>query len=363
MSRYKIITSSSAEEWDRAILQLPVELQDVHLTARYHHLYERNGDGDARLFVYEKDGQHYLLPFLLRPIPPSLSAGGFFDIESAYGYAGPVSTSTDPEFLKAADNAFLDYCREQKVVTEFIRYHPLLSNQRFVVEGQQLELIHLRDYVAVALSGTADTRWNEYSPQNRNKIRKAEKAGYGIFLDITAEKFNEFVRIYLENMRQLKAVKQYYFSPAYFESLRQLVLSDGTLLLVMKENRVEGAAVFLGYGRYAHYFLSSVTPEGRRNGVGNLLLHEGINWAAEKKYEVMHLGGGLTADSNDPLLVFKQNFSRKTLPFYIGKRIHDAGIYQQLIAAWEFLYPEAKGKFSAILQRYRWTKEDLPEVH
>lgn len=363
MSRYKIIASSDAEEWDRAIAQLPIESQDIHLMARYHQLYERNGDGDARLFVFESGGQNFLLPFLLRPVPQTLAPGGFFDIESAYGYAGPVSSSMDSEFLKNADMAFLDYCREKKVVTEFVRYHPLLGNHCFVVEGQALQLIHLRDYVAVDLRVDSESRWQEYTPQNRNKIRKAERAGYRIHHDQTAEKFEEFIRIYLENMQQLRAARQYYFSPAYFESLRLLVLSDGVLLLVMKENRVEGAAVFLGYGRYAHYFLSSVTPEGRRNGVGNLLLHEGINWAAEKKYEVMHLGGGLTADSNDPLLVFKQNFSRKTLPFYIGKRIHDNGVYQQLITSWESLYPAAKGKYSAILQRYRWTKEDFPESH
>ena len=77
----------------------------------------------------------------------------------------------------------------------------------------------------------------------------------------------------------------------------------------------------------------------------------------------MHLGGGISAKADDPLLVFKKNFSRLSVPFYIGKRIHNSTAYQQLIASWEAYMPEVSGKFGAILQRYRWTKEDLPAQH
>jgi len=363
MSHCKIISASSNEEWDNEIAQLPADLQDIHLTARYHRMYEENGDGEARLFVYRTSVGQYVVPFLLRPVPSYLTPSALFDIESAYGYSGPVSSSLDAHFLREADQAFAEYCRDEKVVTEFVRFHPLLSNQRFLAADSTMQVIHLRDYVAVDLTQSSDERWENYTPQNRNKIRKAEKAGYYIHHDRTLASYDDFVRIYLENMRQLKAAPQYYFSPAYFTALRRLALSDGALLLVKQNEKVEGAAIFLGSGRWAHYFLSSVTPEGRRNGVGNLLLHKGLNLAADRGCLSMHLGGGLSADAHDPLLVFKQNFSRQSVPFYIGKRVHDATGYHQLISAWEEAVPEAKGKYGSILQRYRWTKADLPETH
>lgn len=363
MSSARIITAMSNTEWDNEVAQLPIALQDIHLTARYHHLYEENGDGAARLFVFQRGSDRYLLPFLIRALPEHLSPKGYFDIESCYGYTGPVSSTESLDFIREAESTFLDYCRRQKVVSEFIRFHPLLFNQRFVSPDSGMQLLHLRDYVAVDLSINADSRFAQYTPQNRNKIRKAEKAGYNIQYDRSLEKYEEFVRIYLENMVQLKAARQYYFSPAYFSALRKLVATDGALLLAVNDSGVEGAAVFLGRGKYAHYFLSSVTPEGRQSGVGNLLLHEGLNWAADQGFSAMHLGGGISAATDDPLLVFKQNFSKQMLPFYIGKRILDQKVYDDVIESWELNLPEAKGKFGAILQRYRWSKSDLPATH
>ncbi len=358
-----IVTTEQSEVWEELLGLFPAELQDIHLRARYYRMYELNGDGSARLFVYRKQADCYIQPFLLRSVPAFDGFAGYYDIESAYGYAGPVSTTEDLTFLAEADAAFCDYCKEQNVITEFVRFHPLLRNHRFVSSGSTLQLIHLRDYVTVDLRSTATQAFEAYTPQNRNKIRKAENAGYRVHAQNSEASFGEFVHIYMENMKQLGASQQYYFSPAYFGSLQQLTLTDGVLLTVEGSEGAVGAGIFLKDGPWAHYFLSSVTPEGRKNGVGNLLLHEGINWARHSHCRTMHLGGGLSADPNDPLLTFKQNFSKETMPFYIGKRVHLKGEYDRLIAAWEDCYPQAKDKYTAILQRYHWTEKDLPSGH
>ncbi|MFM7727800.1 MAG: GNAT family N-acetyltransferase [Flavobacteriales bacterium] len=180
--------------------------------------------------------------------------------------------------------------------------------------------------------------------------------------DPTVAQFGTFVDIYLENMRQLGAAKMYYFSDSYFLELRNLVRKDGVLLLAIGPSGVHGAAIFLVSGKWAHYFLSSVTPEGRQLGVGNLLLHEGINWAADRGASVMHLGGGLSAEPSDPLLSFKMNFSSDTVPFHIGKRVHDVEKYKAILEAWEYKHEVPQGDFGNILQRYRWTEEDLRHI-
>ncbi|MFM8432684.1 MAG: GNAT family N-acetyltransferase [Bacteroidota bacterium] len=354
-----VIPASDQEAWDRVLNQFPEALQDIHLTARYHQLYERNGDGQARLFVFKSNEETYCMPFLIRPIDGLNGIEGSYDSESAYGYSGPVSTTAESGFLKAADETFREYCNSVKLVTEFVRFHPLLDNQRFVPEGSGMQVIRLRDYVTVDLSCGLNERMDRYSAQNRNKIRKAEKAGVHVVEDPSTAQFATFIDIYVENMRQLHASRMYFFSDAYFHELRSLIKRDGVLLLALGPEGILGAAVFLASGSYSHYFLSSVTANGRQLGVGNLLLHEGINWAADRGARIMHLGGGLTADPADPLLTFKLNFSKTTVPFFIGKRIHDETAYRKILEAWEKKHGIAAGAFGNILQRYRWTDEDL----
>lgn len=357
------ITTDQEQTWEEILRRFPVECHDIHLTARYHRLYEANGDGQAVMFVYEEDRDTYAVTFLLRPVPPFPGFESSFDIESAYGYAGPVSTTESPAFLAAADSAFCAVLKEKQVITEFVRFHPLLDNVRFVPPSSGMQVLRLRDYVTVDLQRPEQERWESYSPQNRNKIRKAEKAGYRIERGNPSTDFEVFVDIYLENMRQLRAASAYFFSPPYFTELQELTISDGILLLAQGSAGTVGAGVFFHSGPWAHYFLASVTPEGRQHGVGNLLLHEGIRWAAGTGARTMHLGGGLSADPQDALFVFKRNFSSLTVPFHIGKRIHRPEDYQRLIACWEEKYPQGKGAFTAILQRYRWEEKDFPVNH
>ena len=52
-------------------------------------------------------------------------------MQSAYGYGGPVASTTDPAFLQSASAVWKDWCQEKKVLVEFIRFHPLLENWRF----------------------------------------------------------------------------------------------------------------------------------------------------------------------------------------------------------------------------------------
>lgn len=62
------------------------------------------GDGDAELFEYAMDGDRLIHPFIRRAVPGT----EWSDIESAYGYAGPLSTTRRPEFIAAAWESYLE---------------------------------------------------------------------------------------------------------------------------------------------------------------------------------------------------------------------------------------------------------------
>src|ERR1039458_8383092 len=123
----RVIAATRPDEWNGLLQRLAHS--DVYFTAEYHLAHELNGDGKALAFVAE-DGKRTLFhPFLIRLIPEFDLHDEWHDIESVYGYSGPLSTTNDRKFLAEAWGAFSDWCQQQNVVAEFIRFHPLLDNK------------------------------------------------------------------------------------------------------------------------------------------------------------------------------------------------------------------------------------------
>src|SRR5690606_37054103 len=52
-----------------------------------------------------------------------------FDLQSAYGYGGPVSDCDDPAFLGDVQRVYAEWCTESRVIVEFVRLHPLAAWQ------------------------------------------------------------------------------------------------------------------------------------------------------------------------------------------------------------------------------------------
>lgn len=348
-----VIEAAQQRLWEEYFNRLPIHLQDIHFKFDYHYLYELNGDGKIRLFIYEEAESFYFYPFLIRPVPGKQLLN---DIETVYGYTGPLSTTNDESFLQKADKAFAAYCQSENIISEFVRFNPVVENEKFYSASSGIQKIHLRDYVSVDLKKSLYAIEAAYTSQNRNKIRKAEKAEITIEYDAAANRFGDFESIYLSNMERLHAVPMYFFSPAFFEGLKKLVIKSGILINARLNNETIGSTVFLKGGKFGHYFLSSANEEGRKLAAGNLMLHHGIKWCKQQKLESMHLGGGLTGDENDPLLVFKKNFSKQTVAFYIGKRIHNESEYSNLVNEWDAKHPEMAKTQKAILQRYRMSE-------
>src|SRR3712207_2790719 len=76
-------------------------------------------------FRYAEAGRVLLLPLLLRPIPDS----DLRDATSPYGYPGPVSNAAldDFGFWSRAFQAMTDLLAGWRVVTAFVRLHPLFT--------------------------------------------------------------------------------------------------------------------------------------------------------------------------------------------------------------------------------------------
>ena len=99
----RILSLQNSAEWNRLIKCLPVDQQDIYFIPGYYELYEKNGDGKVQCFVFEKNGDIALYPFLIN----SVNELGYnldqeyYDIQGAYGYNGVISSIRNLDFISS----------------------------------------------------------------------------------------------------------------------------------------------------------------------------------------------------------------------------------------------------------------------
>jgi hypothetical protein len=331
--KWYTLTTRERDGWREAAARLPQT--DVYFLPEYHQAYELNGDGEAQAFVAECDGQVLFYPFFLRPIEKVAgeSVGGpWYDIETVYGYGGPLCTTADPAFLTEAWACFAAWCAERRVVAEFVRFHPLLGNHRYA-DGS-CRLAHDRDTLAIRLDCSEEQLWEAYPSVQRNMVRKALKSGLVCGEAGGADGMAEFRRLYRGAMAHAGARRYYDFSEPYFDSLSAGLGPGLKLFAVWDQGRMVAASLLLVHGEYVHYHLAASDPTCRNTAPNNLLVHAAALWGREQGLSWLHLGGGRTSDPQDSLYRFKASLSRERFPFFIGKRVHNRDVYEELCSTW-----------------------------
>ena len=81
-----------------------------------------------------------------------------------------------------------------------------------------------------------------------------------------------------------------------------------------------------------------------------------IKYTKQKNCKYFHLGGGNTSDKKDSLLKVKSGFSKTRADFYIGKKIRNQKIYDEIVRQWENRFPERKDKDKDYLLKCRNVK-------
>jgi serine/alanine adding enzyme len=246
--------------------------------------------------------------FLVRPLP-----NGACDLTTPYGYGGPQGSGS------AWREAFRAACAERRVVSEFVRFHPLRANH----EGAgDIAVRHVQDTVTVDVAQDDDGLMAQMASAGRTAVRKAAKAGVE---PRPARDLERFRVMYVETMRRVGAAERYLFSPEFFDRLERM--GDGVVML----DAGCAAGLFLAGGGAMHYFLSASTDEGRALSATNAILFAAMRHAREAGLTTLHLGGGLV--DGDSLQRFKQSMGAGRAAFFVGSAIHDAGAYAELCAA------------------------------
>ena len=334
---YRIIGLSESIKWKEYLNALPAAQRDIYYTPEYYSLYQNYGDGDAYCFVYEKNGGVVLYPFLRNPITPlgyKLDKE-YYDIQGAYGYNGIIASDDSSDLINSFWSEFEQWCQNNDVVAEFSRFHPLLNNK--ILASPKMETFFSRHTVALDL--TDDDIWmHQISSKNRNMIRKAEREGVTI---VESDDYETFRNLYNGTMTDLHAERFYFFPQSYYQEYKDSFKDRSILCFATLDGKVIAGSMFMFSDDYAHYHLSARDRDYSRYAANNLILWYGIQKAKERGCKWFHFGGGTTGDDNDSLLKFKKEFSRTLCDFWIGKRVHNLEVYNQLVEQWKTKYPKS----------------------
>lgn len=346
-----VINLSNSTKWNEYLRLIPSLCQDIYFTSAYYSLYQNYGDGEALCFVFEKEGNIALYPFLKNPITPlgyELDKE-YYDIQGAYGYNGLIASTDNAEFIAEFWKEFDSYCQENNIIAEFMRFHPLLNNQHLA--SPKMKTFFSRHTVALDLSLSLEEIWTQqFSSKNRNMIRKAEKEGVTI---IESDDYETFRKLYDGTMTNLNAEDYYFFPQSYYDEYKASFKDNSILYFAMLDGKVIAGSMFMFSEKYAHYHLSARDREFSKYPANNLILWHGIQKAKERGCRWFHFGGGTTGDENDSLLLFKQNFSKTKTEFGIGKRVHNQEIYDQIVTQWKEKHPESYEAHKIMLLGYR----------
>ncbi len=264
-------------------------------------------------------------------------ADKYYDLETAYGYGGYYSSTEDPVFLKNAISAYSEQCEQERIVAEFVRFHPYNTFPEMNKEYLDFMLLD-RQTVSIDLNVSKEDRWSKYSGTTRNILRKSKPSmAFHETVDIDG-----FMQMYQQTMEKNNANSFYYFPKEYYQEL--LAMPNIKLFIVEVDSQVINMSFVLFGSDLAHYHLSANNINFAKLN-GNYCLLDFVCDYTKKYYpdiSQLHLGGGRSNQDNDSLLAFKAKFSHIRNNFYIAGKIFNHAVYQQYTDTFNSLYPELK---------------------
>lgn len=354
MASTKILYFKNHKEWSSIYKLLPEIYQDIYYTPEYYHLYEELGDGKASCFVFGDGEDVALYPFLIN----SVNKLGYdldkdyYDIQGAYGYNGVVTSTYDDQFIRVFYLAFEEYWKNENIIAEFTRFNPLFKNHQF--SENNLQVIFDRKTIWLELTNSYNKIFANFQTTTRKQIKRATKR-YNIEVKIFENDLNildEFIKIYHDSMNRVQSTPYLYFNKLYFRLL--IENTKNVCFMAYYENKPVATILAFCNSYYINGHLGGTLKDYMNMSPISLLYAEMIKYGQQKGCRYLNVGGGATVNHTDPLLKFKMNFSKTTADFFIGKKIYNHQIYNEVIRQWESKYPEKVEMYKNLLLKYRY---------
>ena len=326
----EVLNLNEAVRWDAIVSSF--KDYDVYYLSGYNKGFMIHGDGEPLLFSYCDDGIRAINVVFKRDISNcdyfknKLDQNTYFDLSSPYGYGGWII-----EGEGSLDGLFKEYkswCVDNSIISEVIRFHPVIANQERVRE--HYDVMDLGNTVCIDISNKDDI-WANFSAKNRNVIRKAINNNVTIHHELSKDKMSEFVKVYNTTMDRDNADSYYYFKEDFYDSIINDLANNSDVYYALYDNKIIASSIILKAGDKLSYHLSGSLKEYGSLAATNLLLYTVACDGCDLGYKTFHLGGGV-GSREDSLYKFKKAFYKYDGRQYsIGRMVFDEDKYNYLV--------------------------------
>lgn len=313
---YKLVSIQEHIKWQEILDAL--DIQDIYYTTQYFLSALKLDPGEAYLFYFQCADGEVAYPFIKRKV--NEKEPHCFDIATPFGYGGPIlkiradSASLVTNFRKE----FLDFCKNEQIIAEFIRFHPMRGNAEFF--ENHMQLLPLYETYSVDLK-----KWENQTTLKNKDFPKVEIRKLG-----TVHHMFEFLVLYYSNARRREEADSYYFfTNDYFEALVSTLGPNLHLFGAYIEEKLVSACYVIGMGKIIHFHLEGNVPEGEKYQADRELLSKVAEWGLDNYYDEFHLGGSMDSDLGDAK---REIANMPASIFFIGKYIHDQQLYNRFIS-------------------------------
>ena len=319
--------------------------KDIYFQEKYGALYEKAEKGSSVCWHYTGPEGEIIHNFLLREIPQDIFTHSVYDLITPYGYGGPLITRlsrgyTRHDLVTAFSNAFSQYCKEKRIVCEFIRFHPIAQNANDFTSIYHGQVI--RNTLGTDLT-REDPFAEEFSKGCRKNIRRAIANGVSWKITFQPDNIKSFQEIYYDTMDRNSASEFYYFDDTYFLQCIENFKENLLLVEAIYQEKTIAAGLYFVSDGIIHIHLSGTRSEYLHLSPAYILRYAAMQWGLDHGCRLIHHGGGRTNSEEDSLFCFKKQFAQKTqFPFSVGKKIWDMTAYQALC---EYMGADMTGEF------------------
>lgn len=321
MKPYRVIKFENKKEWEFYLKKVDSSiLENSHNFLNIFKNYFK--DTEPEIFYFEKNNSKYIYVYLKSKV----LIGDYYHVHSPYCYGGFLTNDDSEVFFSLFRKNFVEYCNENKIVTEYVRLNPITFKEKkfyknyfdyFKLHSQTLYIDLKNGYNA------------PFRESFRRKVKKASQNKNLSFTFNDQENFKNFFDMYNLNM-EVKNVNNFLkFDKYFFENIDKYVKKDFYYPTIRLHDKIIAGAIFMKNNNFLDLYLAASYPEAKENnGCNHMLFHNFFRKVYSNKNDIksIHLGGG-----SDTLRFFKSGFAPEKNDYFIIKNIINKELYEKIL--------------------------------
>lgn len=346
---FEVFTIKDKETWKNKISLFDDEKLDIYYLPEYYQTWIEYENAEPICIFAQINESKFLYPFFKKEIAGYELSDKYYDIFSAYGYGGVVSSVVDSKDIETFNQEFKTWCKQNNIIAEFIRENPSIN--------QKEDFIRDADYLKVRTNVylRATEEYTVTSSSARRNIRKAQN-NLTVNVDNDLESIDRFIELYNMTADRLEMDDSYLFDKNYFYNHQKYFLDNTKIINIVLENRIIASTLFyFGYGKTV-YHLGASDFKYQSFRANDYLFSKMIDESRGLNNSLLSLGGGTTDNPDDKLFQYKSKFGNDFRDVYIGKKIHNESIYNNICEQWTIQYPNLVDKYKNLFLKYRFVK-------